>query len=250
MLTLTNFADQSRVNPLIGKMHKKIDFLYPLLDLHCPLPAFQGFRFEEKLASDPSSRPVKGNLTKFFPESRNRLLLDKCSLVMLIFKSLCEKYRYLIDPYYFSKLSSLPILYNLFHANISSPNGSLPRTSGHTGQTTCAFSNCDRFWLLLYLLTSVLIPWKVQVYGEYLYVKGLTGTMVQVNSVVWFLWFTVFLGTKCVKPWKNVPWKCPLEPEAVLHRCSYKKMFWKHAANLQDSTHTEGSRITSMTLKK
>ena len=156
---------------------------------------------------------------------------------MLVLKSLCEKYYYLVDPYYFSKLSSLPILYNLLHANISSLNGSPLRTSGHTDQTNCAFSNWDRFWMLLYLLTSVLIPWKVS--GEYLYVKSLTGTKVQVNTVLWFLWFTVFVGAKCVKPWKNVPWKCSLVPQAVLQRCSYKKMFWKHAANLQKSTHAE-----------
>ena len=180
MLTLTNFADQSRVNSLVGKIHNKLVF-YILLDLHCPLPTFQGFRFEEKLASDPSSHPVKGNLTEIYAECRNHLVLGNCSLVMLIFKCLCKKYRYLIDPYYLSKLNSLPILYNLLHANISSLNGSW-----------------NRFWLLLYLLTSVLIPWKVS--GEYLYVKGLTGTMVQVNFVLWFLWFTVFVAAKCAKP--------------------------------------------------
>ena len=27
--------------------------------------------------------------------------------------------------------------------------------------------------------------------------------------------------------------------EAALHRCSYKKMFWKYAASLQDNTHAE-----------
>ena len=157
-LTLTNLAHQSRLNPLVGKIHKKIGFLYPLLDLHCPLPAFQGFRFEEKPASDSSSRRVKRNFTEIFPESRNRLILDKCSQVMVILKSLCEKYYHLIDPYYFTKLNSLPILYNLLHANISSLNGSPLRTSGHTDQTNCAFSKWDRFWMLLYLLTSALIP--------------------------------------------------------------------------------------------
>ena len=79
-------------------------------------------------------------------------------MVMLIFKCLCKKYRYLIDPYYLSKLNSLPILYNLLHANISSLNGSSLCTSGHADQTTRVFSNWNRFWLLLYLLTSVLIP--------------------------------------------------------------------------------------------
>ena len=27
--------------------------------------------------------------------------------------------------------------------------------------------------------------------------------------------------------------------EAVLHRCSYKRVFWKYAANLQEKTHAE-----------
>ena len=27
--------------------------------------------------------------------------------------------------------------------------------------------------------------------------------------------------------------------KAVLHRCSYKEVFWKHAANLQENTHSE-----------
>ena len=27
--------------------------------------------------------------------------------------------------------------------------------------------------------------------------------------------------------------------EAALHKCSYKKVFWKHAANLQESIHAE-----------
>ena len=110
---------------------------------------------------DSSSRRVKRNFTEIFPESRNRLILDKCSQVMVILKSLCEKYYHLIDPYYFTKLNSLPILYNLLHANISSLNGSPLRTSGHTDQTNCAFSKWERFWMLLYLLTSALIPWKV-----------------------------------------------------------------------------------------
>ena len=28
-------------------------------------------------------------------------------------------------------------------------------------------------------------------------------------------------------------------PEAVLRRFSYKKVFWKHAANLQENNHAE-----------
>ena len=28
-------------------------------------------------------------------------------------------------------------------------------------------------------------------------------------------------------------------PEAALHRCSYKKVFGKYAANLQENTHAE-----------
>ena len=31
MLTLTNFADQSRVNSLVGKIHKKLVFYIPYL---------------------------------------------------------------------------------------------------------------------------------------------------------------------------------------------------------------------------
>ena len=30
-----------------------------------------------------------------------------------------------------------------------------------------------------------------------------------------------------------------LKLEAALQRCSYKKMFWKYAANLQENTHAE-----------
>ena len=30
-----------------------------------------------------------------------------------------------------------------------------------------------------------------------------------------------------------------MDIEAALHRCSYKKMFWEYAANLQENTYAE-----------
>ena len=30
-----------------------------------------------------------------------------------------------------------------------------------------------------------------------------------------------------------------LTPEAAIQRCSYEKVFWKYAANLQENTHAE-----------
>ena len=31
----------------------------------------------------------------------------------------------------------------------------------------------------------------------------------------------------------------PTEPEAATQRCSWEKVFWKYAANLQENTHAE-----------
>ena len=49
--------------------------------------------------------------------------------------------------------------------------------------------------------------------------------------------FGVFYFKASAKCYKQFEWK--ELSKAAIQRCSYEKVFWKYAANLQDNTHAE-----------
>ena len=40
-----------------------------------------------------------------------------------------------------------------------------------------------------------------------------------------------------------------LNPETALHKCSYEKVFWKYAVNLQENAHVEMSFLNKVVKK-
>ena len=49
----------------------------------------------------------------------------------------------------------------------------------------------------------------------------------------------VYYKTGVLKNFVKFTEKHPCQTEAAFQRCSWEKMYWKYAANLQENTHTE-----------